>query len=367
MRNLVRLALALACSFPLAAASAPAAGASDGTVKISDTGFDPPFLSVPVGATVFWTNTGSKVHTAKSKLGPVAFDTGGIGNGQTVDVNFLVPGTYVYTSAVDCLNGGGPPTGFDCGSTATIAVVDQNVAYNPNAFNVTPTATATPILAGPAQSAQVQITRQGMNPPSVTIALGGSVSWINMDNLTHTVTTTGGGSPQPFDSGGLGAGLNTSFTFGIPGTYTYTSAIDCLNGTSTPGFSCGPYTVIVSPQPSALAPSVALTPVAGIETGSVTTVTIDDANGFTPPTLPIHPGQTVTWVNAGKQVHTVTSNPGYTNQFNSGGLATGQKFSYTFPGTGSFGYHSTTETNYAVDGMGNQVVQFKFAGMIVTQ
>src|SRR6476646_9551407 len=139
MRKFVRLALALACILPLAAVNTPLAGATDGAIKISDTGFDPAYFSIPIGGTVFWTNTGSKVHTATSKLGPVAFDTGGIGNGQTVSVNFVVPGTYTYTSATDCLNGGAPPTGFDCSATATVAVIDKNVAYNPNAFNVTPT------------------------------------------------------------------------------------------------------------------------------------------------------------------------------------------------------------------------------------
>ena len=366
MRCLVRLALALACGLPLVAIGAPLAFA-DSTVKISDTGFDPPFLSVPVGATVIWSNVGSKVHTATTKLAPLAFDTGGIGNGQVFSINFVAPGTYTYTSAVDCLNGGGPPTGFDCGTTATVAVVDKNLAYNPNAFNVTPTALPTAILAGPQQSATVTITKQGMTPASVTIGLGGSVSWTNLDNTTHTATTTGGGNPTPFDTGGLGAGLNSSFTFGIAGTYTYTSAIDCLNGGPTPGFNCGPYTIVVSQQPSALAPTSGAAEVPGIATGSVTTVTIDDVNGFTPPTLPIHPGQTVTWLNAGKTVHTVVSNPGYPGQFDSGGLATGQKFTYTFPGVGSFGYHSSTETNYAIDGMGNQVPQYRFNGTIVAQ
>jgi plastocyanin len=365
MRNIVRLALALACSLPLAIISVPAASATDANIKITDTGFDPPMISVPVGTTVYWTNTGSKVHTASSKGGPIPFDTGGLGPGQTFNVNFTAPGTYTYTSAVDCTNGGGP-SGFNCGALGTIAVVDQNLAYNPNAFNVTPTPPPTPVPAGPVQSATVNITKQGMDQQSVTIGLGGTVSFINMDNQVHNVTTVGGGNPQPFDSGGLGPGLNTSFTFGIAGTYNYTSSVDCISG-QTPGFRCGPYTIIVSPQPSALAPTSGATPIAGIATGSVTTVTIDDVAGFTPPALPIHPGQTVTWVNNGKQVHTVVSDPGYANQFDSGGLASGQKFSFTFPSVGSFSYHSSTETTYAIDGMGNQIPQYKFAGTIVAQ
>jgi plastocyanin len=372
MRNLVRLGIVLALTLPVLVFGQSAALAdNNGSVTISDAGFDPPIATINVGGTITWTNTGTKVHTASSITGPVPFNTGGLGNGQAFPINFTVPGTYRYTSATDCVNsGGGQGPGFDCGTVASVVVVDVNKAYNPNAFP-TPSPTNTPLpTTGPPQSVAVQITAHGFVPPTVTIALGGSVTWINADNGgTHTATTTSGGNPTPFDTGGLGPGLSSSFGFTLQGTYTYTSAIDCLNGSSTPGFSCGVYQIIVSGQQSALAPP----PAAGASgsTSSVavagTSVTIDDVDGYTPPVLAIHPGQTVTWTNSGKQVHAVVSNPGYPNQFDSGGLNPGQKFSFTFALPGSYGYHSSTEAAYGIDGMGNKVPQFKFNGTVVAQ
>ncbi|HLY67499.1 MAG TPA: plastocyanin/azurin family copper-binding protein, partial [Chloroflexota bacterium] len=218
------------------------------------------------------------------------------------------------------------------------------------------------------QSALVHITKQGFNPPTATIGLGGSITWENDDNTaTHTATTTGGGNPQPFDTGGLQPGFSNSFTFALQGTYTYTSAIDCFGGGTSNGFQCGTYTIVVSGQPSGLAPSPAGTPVPALTPGGSTTVGIDDVNGFTPPALAIHPGQTVTWVNTGHQVHTVVSNPGYYNQFDSGGIGPGQKFSVSFPNAGSYGYHSTTEQSYAQDAFGHTVVQYALNGTIVVQ
>ena len=370
MRNLLRLGIVLAMSLPLLVLGQPSALADNGSVTISDTGFTPPTITITVGGTVSWTNSGTKVHTASSKIGPVPFDTGGLGNGQSFPVNFTVPGTYSYTSATDCVNsGGGQGTGFDCGTTATVVVIDNNMAYNPNPFP-TPSPTSTPLpTTGPPQSVTIQITKQGFVPPSVTVALGGSVTWVNLDNGgTHTATTIGGGNPQPFDTGGLGPGLSGSLGFALQGAYTYTSTIDCRNGSSTPGFSCGTYQVIVSGQPSALAPApVGASGATGGAPVAGTSVTVDETNGFTPSVLAVHPGQTVTWTNHGKQVHTVVSNPGYPNQFDSGGLSPGQKFSVTFSAPGSYGYHSSTETSYAIDGMGNQVPQFKFNGTVVAQ
>jgi plastocyanin len=369
MRNLLRLGAVLALSLPLLVATGPQALADNATLTISDTGFSPPTLTINRGDTVTFTNSGAKVHTATTKTAPVPFDTGGLTTGQMLPINFTVAGTYEFTSAIDCINSGGQGSGFNCSSMGVIQVVDSTQAYNGNAFP-TPSPTNTPLPnIGPPQSVTINITKSGFDPPVATVALGGSVTWVNMDNTaTHTVTTTGGGNAQTFDSGGLGPGLSSSVTFAIQGAYTYTSATDCLNGNKT-SFSCATYQIVVSGQQSVLAPA----PAAGASgaTGGAavagTAVTIDDVNGFNPPVLAIHPGQTVTWTNNGTQVHTVVSNPGYPGQFDSGGLGPGQKFSFTFPSPGSYGYHSTTEVAYAIDGMGNQVPQFKFNATVIAQ
>lgn len=57
---------------------------------------------------------------------------------------------------------------------------------------------------------------------------------------------------------------------------------------------------------------------------------------FMPQNITINPGMTVTWTNNDSVTHTVTADNG---MFNSGNLAPGQSFSFTFPSTGTFTYH----------------------------
>jgi hypothetical protein len=59
---------------------------------------------------------------------------------------------------------------------------------------------------------------------------------------------------------------------------------------------------------------------------------------FVPQAATINPGTTVTWTNNDSVTHTVTSDSGI---FNSGSLAPGQSFSFTFPSAGTFTYHCT--------------------------
>jgi plastocyanin len=57
---------------------------------------------------------------------------------------------------------------------------------------------------------------------------------------------------------------------------------------------------------------------------------------FTPETLQITAGTTVTWTNNDSTAHTVSSKNGV---FESGNMATGATFSYTFNQIGSFDYY----------------------------
>ena len=57
---------------------------------------------------------------------------------------------------------------------------------------------------------------------------------------------------------------------------------------------------------------------------------------FSPSTLNVKVGTTVTWVNKDSTAHDVVSDTGL---FNSGNLNNGQSYSYTFNQTGSFPYH----------------------------
>jgi plastocyanin len=80
------------------------------------------------------------------------------------------------------------------------------------------------------------------------------------------------------------------------------------------------------PNPSASEP-----PAADATAGQVR---IDNFT-FTPQTLTIPVGSTVTWVNRDDVPHSVTSTE---KRFNSGLLDTDEKFSFTFPAAGEFPY-----------------------------
>lgn len=62
---------------------------------------------------------------------------------------------------------------------------------------------------------------------------------------------------------------------------------------------------------------------------------------FTPGTIEIETGTTITWTNQSSEVHTVTSgSPGSPDgEFDSGNMSAGQEFSHTFEEAGSFDYY----------------------------
>lgn len=66
---------------------------------------------------------------------------------------------------------------------------------------------------------QVDIQGYAFNPSLITVSVGTTVTWTNLDSVVHTVTSTGG--PVSFDSGNLSQGQTWQFTFAQAGTYTY--------------------------------------------------------------------------------------------------------------------------------------------------
>jgi plastocyanin len=101
------------------------------------------------------------------------------------------------------------------------------------------------VYAAPAASAGVRITDAGFDPPDTRVATGGTVTWTNDGVAVHSVRAASGNGLS-INSGGLARGQSYQFTFQQPGTYFYTSEVDCLNGNRTPGFGCAYATVNVS-------------------------------------------------------------------------------------------------------------------------
>lgn len=56
---------------------------------------------------------------------------------------------------------------------------------------------------------------------------------------------------------------------------------------------------------------------------------------FSPASISVPAGTTVTWTNTGQSVHTVTADLG---AFDSGTLSSGARFSHTFAAPGTFAY-----------------------------
>jgi len=84
-----------------------------------------------------------------------------------------------------------------------------------------------------------------------------------------------------------------------------------------------------APAPSSPAQSQSAQPK---ETGTGNMVTIQNF-AFSPATLTIKAGTTVTWTNNDSATHTIKS-----NAFNSGNLTTGDKFQFTFSNPGTYAY-----------------------------
>ena len=72
------------------------------------------------------------------------------------------------------------------------------------------------VLAAP-ESAEVKIDNFTFAPQSVTVKAGTTVTWINEDDIPHTVAATG----KTFKSKVLDTDDKFSFTFTTPGSYQY--------------------------------------------------------------------------------------------------------------------------------------------------
>ncbi|HLY66010.1 MAG TPA: hypothetical protein VKU60_10800, partial [Chloroflexota bacterium] len=362
------------------------------TVTMSDSGFSPATVAIAVGGSVTWKNQGNNVHTATSVPGVnPSFDTGGIGPGQSSAEAFTTAGSYYYSSSTDCLHNVQPIGAFSCTASYLITVGAPGAAIPQPAVAPAPVTAPAPVATASASGVQganalVTITDKGMSPTTVNILLNGSVTWKNQGNNVHSATSTAAsdasGMPA-FDSGGVGSGQQATVGFTVPGTYMYTSTVDCLNG-GIITYDCGPYTIVVSPTP---VPQP--TPVGGIPTptpnptitalGNIT-ITIDEVHGFQPNPLTVKPGQTVSWYNAGKQTHSVVLNQGdptrvwwmplstATIPLDSGGIAPGQGYSFVFMTAGTFPYHSSTDPIYNFDNScGCMITAYTYNGVVNVQ
>ena len=95
---------------------------------------------------------------------------------------------------------------------------------------------------------------------------------------------------------------------------------------------CGSSTTTAGPPTT---PSASETPGSTSVPAATVTVTIDNF-AFSPATLDVAAGTTVTWTNKQDVTHTVTADDG---SFDSGNIASGDTFSHTFDSAGTIAYH----------------------------
>lgn len=100
------------------------------------------------------------------------------------------------------------------------------------------------------------------------------------------------------------------------------------SGTETPGFPPGGATPDAMPGMSMPPPTQAAAP-AGPNAVNI------DGFAFTPATLTVKAGTTVTWVNHDEEPHTVAANDG---GFHSPGMGAGATYTFTFTKAGTFAY-----------------------------
>jgi len=191
----------------------------------------------------------------------------------------------------------------------------------------------------PAQAQTISVTiGSRLEPAHLEVSAGSSVTWHNTDGERHRVRSTS--APQRLDSGNLEAGETWEYVFQTPGTYHYLDAredddpayhgtvVVTTNGSSTGGSSSGDE-----------AGSNGSSGTAGTAGGSsVSAEVVLVERSFSPASIEVPTGTTVSWSNSSDRDHNVTAEDG---SFASGELAEGGRFSHTFSREGAFGYFCT--------------------------
>jgi plastocyanin len=181
----------------------------------------------------------------------------------------------------------------------------------------------------PAGSAEVRIVDDDENafqPGTITVDLGQSVTWVNLDDDSHTA------SGAAFDTGNIDPGDLVTLTFDEPGTFPYScqyhpgmvGTVEVRDATGTV-----PARQTASPEASPKA-----SPQASPQAGALTEIAIQDF-AFDPPEVEIHVGATVRWTNRDASPHTATSS---SDEFDSGTLDEGDTFEFSFDNAGTIDY-----------------------------
>lgn len=290
----------------------PATLAATSVVSIGGT-LTPTSVTIRPGDSVTWRNDDPGRHRMRTTSGPVEFDSGNLEPGETFSVTFATIGTYRYRDERD-------PDNSSYWGTIVVSTATPPPGSSPTP---PPGATAPPAVTPPPGNASVTMAGRVFRPAAISIVAGGRVSWLNDDDRDHTVSARDGS----YDSGIMRAGASYARTFAVPGTYAYL----CLIHPDMTG------TVSVAPSPGTTAPPPTSPPAAPTPTphasGPADVRALDFA--FSPASIDVVVGTTVSWVNRGSALHTVTAADG---SFDSGLIPVGSGFTRRFAVPGTFNY-----------------------------
>lgn len=280
----------------------PSSAPMSATVTGIDDAFSPSTVTIGVGGTVTWTMDDEEHDVTWTGAAPPGGSTGRIDDDEPVSRTFPEAGTYAYTcsrhdgehggtvtvesggtqeavftsvritpagpsvavgatlqltatpldqlgramtglpaaqwsganASVATVSATGVVTGVAAGTAAVTARITQNGATREATVNVTVGTTTTPpppTNPGAPMTATVTTPGESFSPATVTIGVGGTVTWQFTGSTRHNVTfngtaPTGGNIPD------TNAGGSATRTFSAAGTYSYTcTRHDGMNGT----------------------------------------------------------------------------------------------------------------------------------------
>jgi len=312
---MVRLRIAIAAAWLVTIPAwllGPGAAVAAGHIVVISGNLDPATLTIAPGDQVTWRNDDTARHRVRTTSGPGEFDSGDLDPGESYTVTLTATGTYAYRDE----------------RNKDAAAYWGSIVVSAAPVTPAPGATSGQPPTPPPSGATVHMAGRTFTPSTITIGVGGTVTWLNDDDRQHTASATGGS----FDSGVLNAGASYSRSFPSAGTFPFLCQIHPdMTGT-----------ILVSPAPGATAPPPAATPAptapaGGGGTGLTGDVTIVDF-AFRPGDLTVDAGSRVTIVNAGVAIHTVTATDG---SFDSGLIGPGASYSRTFATPGTFPFLCT--------------------------
>jgi plastocyanin len=311
---------------PGAATSTPATGTSN--VNVQGYQYQPKDHIITIGSTVHWTNLDADTHTVTSDVAG-QFDSGNLTQNGTFDKTFTAAGRYDYHCNIHP------------GMKGSITVLTGDGSVPTAGPSNTPTMTRTPLptnTPGGAAVADVAVVDYNYSPATINIQPGTIVRWTNNGDAAHTITSDTAGQ---FDSGQMTSGAQWQFTFNTPGTYSYhcfyhSTMKGTINVLTTGGAT-------VTPGPSNT-PTLTRTPLPTNTPGGATMadIAVIDYN-YSPTTINVQPGTIVRWTNNGQAPHTVTSDTA--GQFDSGQIASGSRWQFTFNTPGTYAFHCDFHSN----------------------